>query len=541
MLGLMQDDFPLTIQMIMQHAQSEFANQEVVSLLDDGSYHKSTYGECFDRAHKLASALNALGAETGDRICTLAWNHYRHFELYYACACSGLVCHTLNPRLFAEQLKFIINDAEDQWIFTDTDFLPLIEPIIDDCPTVKGVVVLADAGYEYSGSLPNVKVYEELLASADTSYQWPELDERQACQLCYTSGTTGNPKGVLYSHRALTIHTFSAAQPDVFGLSSTDVVMPIVPMFHANCWSMPYTCASVGAKLVLPGAKLADAASLSRLMEAEGVTFSLGVPTVWLAMLTYMNDNDITIPCLKKVGVGGTAPPVSLIKGLEARGVQLQQLWGMTETSPLGVANAPRYDLELADDEARFNHAAKQGRANFGVQIKITDDEGNELPRDGVAFGALKIRGPWIIERYLGKEESALDADGWFDTGDVATIDPLGYMQITDRAKDVIKSGGEWISSIEVENLAMGCPGVAEATVIGVYHPKWDERPLLVAVREEGSEVSGDDIRNYLSDKIAKWWMPDDFVFVDELPHTGTGKLDKKVVRDQFKDHQLSS
>ncbi len=538
MQGLIQDS-PLTIQMIMHHANTEFPDREVVSLQDDGTVHRSSYAECFERARMLASALHSLGAQTGERIATIAWNHYRHFEMYYACNCSGLVCHTLNPRLFSEQLKFIINDAQDRWIMVDTDFLPLLESIIDDCPSIEGVVVLADIGYRYDGSLPDVMVYEELVSQADPAYQWPPLDERQACQLCYTSGTTGNPKGVLYSHRALTIHTFATPQPDVFSVSSEDVVLPIVPMFHANCWSMPYTCPSVGAKLVLPGSRLADAASLSRLIEAEEVTLALGVPTVWLAMLTHMNERDITLGCLRKVAVGGTAPPVSLIRGLEQRGIQLQQLWGMTETSPLGVANSPRPGLVLADEEARLQHAAKQGRAVFGVQIKITDDEGNDLPRDGEAVGTLKIRGPWVIERYLGMTESACDEDGWFDTGDVATIDPLGYVQITDRAKDLIKSGGEWISSIEVENLAMGCPGVAEATVIGVHHDKWDERPLLVAVKEAGSEVSGDDIRAYLADKIARWWMPDDVVFVDELPHTGTGKLDKKVVREQFSSYQL--
>ncbi len=537
-MGLMQD-FPLTLQMVMRHAQEQFPNREVVSLLDDGSVHRSTYSACFARAARLANVLTEFGVQTGDRIATLGWNHYRHFELYYGISCSGAVCHTLNPRLFADQIEYIVNDAADSWIFTDPDFLPVIEPIIDRLPSVKGVVVLADNDYEYQGSLPAVKNYEELLAGASEEYTWPELDERQACSLCYTSGTTGNPKGVLYSHRALTIHTFAAAMPDNFCLSAFDCVMPIVPMFHANCWSMPYACPSVGAKLVLPGSRLADGERLTRLMQDEEVTFSLGVPTVWLSMLNYMHEKDITVPSLRRVGVGGTAPPVSLIKGLEQRGIELQQVWGMTEMSPLGVVNRPKPGLVFEDEEERLAHAAKQGRTVFGVQMKIVDEENRELPRDGVAFGALKVAGPWIIERYFGKDESALDEDGWFDTGDVATLDTDGYMQITDRAKDVIKSGGEWISSIDLENLAMGHPAVAEATVIGAYHSRWDERPLLVAVKRKGADVSREELLAFFEGKVARWWQPDDCVFVDELPHTGTGKLDKKRVRDKFRDYRL--
>ncbi len=347
---------------------------------------------------------------------------------------------------------------------------------------------------------------------------------------------------MLYSHRALTIHTYGAALPDVFALSAMDVVLPIVPMFHANCWSMPYGCPAVGAKLVLPGSRLADGARLAQLMIDEDVTFSLGVPTVWLAMLNHLQQADLTIPSLKRVAVGGTAPPESLIRGLEERGIELQQLWGMTETSPLGTANRPKPGLEFEDDAARLAHAAKQGRPVFGVQIRIVDPEGRELPHDGRAFGGLQVRGPWIISQYFGKEDGPplLDADGWFDTGDVATIDPQGYMHITDRAKDVIKSGGEWISSIELENIAMGHPAIAEATVIGVFHPKWDERPLVVAVKRPGMDVSREDLLGYFRDKVAKWWLPDDVVFVDELPHTSTGKLDKKVVRDDFSDYKLA-
>ena len=538
MLGLMQD-FPLTIQMIMQHAEDQFPDREVVSLIGGDAVHHSSYGQCFARARRLANALAALGVESGDRIATLAWSHYRHFELYYGISCSGAVCHTLNPRLFAEQLKFIVNDAGDRLIFADTDFLPLLEPVMAEMPSVQAVIVLADAGFQYSGDLPVVHVYEELLSRADPDYSWPQLDERQACALCYTSGTTGNPKGVLYSHRALVLHTYAAAMPDVFNLMAFDCVLPIVPMFHANAWSMPYSCPAVGAKLVLPGSRLADGERLARLMQEEQVSMALGVPTVWLTMLNYMNASDITIPSLRRVAVGGTAPPASLIQGLQKRGVELQQLWGMTETSPLGVSNRPKPGLEFDDAEAELNHAVKQGRPAFGVQIKIVDDAGKELPHDGVAFGALLVRGPWVIDRYYGKSESALDADGWFDTGDVATIDPLGYMHITDRAKDVIKSGGEWISSIELENLAMGHPAIAEATVIGVAHPKWDERPLVVAVKAPGATISKDELLAFFTGKVAQWCRPDDCVFVDELPHTGTGKLDKKLVRDQFRDYRL--
>ncbi len=526
----------LTLTGIMNHARSVFPNQEIVSITSEGQ-HRHTFSEAFDRSAQLANALNKLGAQAGDRVATLAWNDFRHFELYYASSCSGTVCHTINPRLFPEQIAYIINHAEDRFLFLDPMFVPLIEAL-DGQISVEHYVVLCSKDHMPDSKL-NLLCYEELIASESSDFNWPELNENDACALCYTSGTTGNPKGVLYSHRAMTIHAYASLLPDVFGLSALDVIMPIVPMFHVNAWSIPYGAAAVGAKIVFPGPKMADGETLTRLINEEKVTCSAGVPTVWLALLMYLRDSGDSIPSLNRVVSGGSACPWAIMEELdEKHGVYTHHAWGMTEMSPLGSYNARV--PEDVDAETRKALRLKQGRPSFGVELRIVDENNQELPRDGVAFGALQARGPWVCERYYKQEESALTEDGWFDTGDVATLDPEGYMTITDRTKDVIKSGGEWISSIELENHAVALDGVAEAAVIGVLHPKWDERPLLIIVKEEGTDLDPKEILASFDGKVASWWVPNDCVFVDEIPHTATGKISKKDLRTQFEGHVWS-
>ena len=541
MQGLMMDT-PLLISSIAEHAAKYHGNQEIVSVTADNPRHRYTYRECVVRSKQLANALKNLGLEDGDRVATLAWNDYRHLEVYYAVSGSGYVCHTVNPRLFPEQLVFIINHAEDRWIFTDVMFVPLLEAMADKISTVEGIVIMTDDAHMPETTLKNVVCYEELIGSESGDYVWPDLDERSASALCYTSGTTGDPKGVLYSHRSTVIHAYASVAPDIMNLSNRDSVLPVVPLFHVNAWGVPYSAFIVGAKLVMPGPKMGDGEALYAMLEAEDVTLALGVPTVWLALLLYASSAGKKLNKLKRTIVGGAAVPESMIREFKTEhDVDLVQGWGMTEMSPLGTANAPKVGMESMSDDERFALGTKAGRAIFGCEIRIVNDEGMELPWDGVAYGALQVRGPWICSDYFkleGKGGSHTD-DGWFDTGDVATIDPNGYMAITDRTKDVIKSGGEWISSIEIENTAMGHPGVAEAAVIGVPHPKWTERPLLIVIKAEGKDVSKEEMLGWFEGKIAKWWLPDDVVFVDDIPHTATGKIKKVELRKQFADYQL--
>ncbi len=540
MQGLMMDQ-PLLVKSILEFAEKVNPKVEIVSVTADNPRHRYTYRDAFRRARQLANVIDGWGLANGDRIATLAWNDYRHFEAYYGICCSGYICHTVNPRLFPEQVEFIINHAEDQWVFTDRDFLPLIESIADKCPGVKGWVVLTDKAHMPETGLDNVYCYETLLDGASADFDFPELDERDACALCYTSGTTGNPKGVLYSHRSTILHAYCSVMPDVLGLSCRDVVLPIVPMFHVNAWGNPYACPMVGAKIVFPGSKMGDGAELTRLINEEGVTMSAGVPTVWLNLLAHLRDSGETIESLERIIVGGAACPLTIMHEMDSHGVETRVGWGMTEMSPLGSVNALTKEVDALPAEERDIMRLKAGRPVYGVEMKITDDEGNEQAWDGEAFGSLKVRGPWICSSYYSLDDSDAHAEeGWFETGDVATIDEYGYMAITDRTKDVIKSGGEWISSIDVENAAQGHPMVAEAAVIGAYHPKWSERPLLIVVREKNAEnLTGEEVLGFLEGKIAKWWIPDAVEFIEEIPHTATGKIQKVTLREMFKDFQF--
>ncbi|AFU98136.2 3-(methylthio)propionyl-CoA ligase [Simiduia agarivorans] len=538
MLGQMMN-MPLTTTSILQFAEKVYARSEIVSVTADNPLHRYTYADAFQRVRKLANALKKLGCEDGDVIGTLAWNDYRHLELYYAISCSGMVCHTVNPRLFPEQLQYIIDHAEDKFVFIDVMFVPLLEKLAPALPRVKGYIVLTDEAHMPTAStLPNLHCYETLIGKESTEFEWPTLDENQASALCYTSGTTGNPKGVLYSHRTTILHTYATAMPDVFGISVRDVVLPIVPMFHVNGWGLVYTCPMIGAKLVMPGPKMGDGETLCRLINEEKVTTSAGVPTVWLALLNYLDQNKLKVPTLKRVTTGGAACPQPIFDNFrEKYGVEVHHAWGMTEMSPLGTYNTLKpHMLEWSEDE-KTKVKLNQGRPAYGVEIKIVDDNNNELPWDGKSSGSVKVRGPWIIQRYFKAEADATDADGWFETGDVASMDPEGYMTITDRTKDVIKSGGEWISSIELENTAMLHPAVAEAAVIGVSHPKWTERPLLVVVPKAGSQPDKAELLQFFEGKVAKWWIPEACEFVTELPHTATGKISKKDLRTQFTDY----
>jgi 3-(methylthio)propionyl---CoA ligase len=537
MQGLMQDR-PLLISSLISFADRFHGGTEIVSRMIEGPIHRYTYREAHRRARQLAQALQRLGIKEADRIGTLAWNGFRHFEIYYAVSGMGAVCHTINPRLFAEQIVYIVNHAEDQYVFFDLTFAPLAAKLKPHCPKVRGWVAMTDRAH-LPADFPDALAFEDLVAAENGDYDWPALDEDAASSLCYTSGTTGHPKGVLFSHRSTVLHSYGAALPDAMKLSAQDVVLPVVPMFHANAWGLAYSCPLVGAKLVFPGAAL-DGKSLFELFEGEKVTFSGGVPTVWLGVLQFMAEGNHRFTSLKRTVIGGSACPPAMTRTLEIEhGVEVLHAWGMTEMSPLGTVSQLKATHLGKSVEDQFAVKAKQGRPIYGVDLKIVDSAGRDLPWDGKAFGDLVVQGPWVARSYFKGEGGDPLRDGWFPTGDVATIDAEGYIQITDRSKDVIKSGGEWISSIELENVAIAHPGVAEAAVIGVRHPKWDERPLLVVQKKPGAEVTREELLSFYQDKVAKWWIPDDVVFVEALPHTATGKLLKTKLRDDYQRHKL--
>jgi fatty-acyl-CoA synthase len=539
MLGLMQD-WPLLVHKIIDHAALYHGDREVVTRSVEGPIHRTNYREIRRRARRVASALERLGLEPGDRIATLGTNTWRHLEAWYGIAGMGGVYHTLNPRLFADQLVYIANHAEDRALFFDSCFAPLVASIAPRLETVRHYIVLSDCVPE--GLSVPVLAYEDFIAGGDESYGWKSLDENAACGLCYTSGTTGEPKGVLYSHRSNVLHSFITCQADAWGGRSTDTILPVVPMFHANSWGIAFSAPMVGAKLVLPGAKL-DGPSVYELLDVEKVTATAAVPTVWLALLAYLEQTGKELPHLRRAVIGGAACPRRLVETFENKyGVEVSHSWGMTEMSPVGTIGSLTAALDGLSDEERMTYKLKQGRPMFGVEMKIVDMEDRELPRDGKAFGSLKVRGPAIARAYFrGEGASAFDAEGWFDTGDIATLDTDGYMAITDRAKDLIKSGGEWISSIEIENIAMGHPALAEAAVIGVVDEKWGERPLLITVLKPGQSATRKDILDYLEGSIAKWWMPEDVIFVAEIPHTATGKIQKTTLRERYGRHRPDS
>ena len=531
---------PLSIPAILRHAATHHGDTEIVSRGLDGAIFRYDYAGAWRRAQQLAHGLAALGLAHGDRVGTLAWNGHRHLELYYAVAGSGMVCHTINPRLFTDQITYIVNHAKDRLLFVDLTFVPLVEKLIDALKPVEAVVIMTDRAHMPATTLPKALCYEDLLAAEPDALEWPEFDENTASSLCYTSGNTGHPKGALYSHRSTLLHCLVTALS--MEMTNRDVVCPIVPMFHVNAWAVPYLAPACGAKLVFPGPAL-DGASLHALFESERVTCTSGVPTVWLGLLRHMEENKLTFGSLKRLLVGGSAVPLAMLKSFEeTHGVKAVHGWGMTEMSPVGSLVMLSGKLLDLPPEQQYDYKLKQGRALFGVDMKIVDADGRDVPHDGTARGELLVRGPWVISAYYedaAGSAAAFDQDGWFRTGDVATIDPQGFLQIVDRRKDVIKSGGEWISSIDIENMMIGHPDVAEAAVIGLPHPKWTERPLLVIVPKEGRAPTKDAMIAYLAERLAKWMLPDDVVFVAELPHTATGKLQKTVLRDKFRDYKL--
>jgi fatty-acyl-CoA synthase len=539
MLGLMQD-WPLRIHRIIDHAAIQHPHRKVISRAIEGPLHETDYITVRARALKLAQRLARDGIHEGDRVGTLAWNTWRHLETWYGITGVGAVYHTVNPRLFEDQIAWIIDHAGDRILFVDLTFVPLVERIGARMPSIERYVVLTDAAHMPATSLKKAVAYEDYLAEADGDFAWVEVDERAAAGMCYTSGTTGEPKGVVYSHRSNVLHSMAMIQPDMLGFSSRDVAMPVVPLFHANGWSHAFSAPMAGATLVLPGQKL-DGASLYELIDRFRVTITAGVPTVWFGLLQHLEAHGGDLAHLKKIIIGGSACPRATTKTFRERyGVEVMHAWGMTEMSPLGSFSSMKPDYADLDMERWLDVKERAGFAPFTVEMKITDDQGTELPWDGTTFGRLKVRGPAVArEYYKGAGGRILDDNGFFDTGDVATMDPLGYMQVVDRSKDVIKSGGEWISSIDLENLAVGHPDVAEAAVIGVAHPKWDERPLLVIVPRQGRDPTKESILAFMQGKIAKWWMPDDVVFVAEIPHTATGKIQKTALREMFRGHRL--
>ena len=541
MLGLMQD-WPLLCHRIVDHAATFHGQRQVITRSIEGPIHTTNYTEIRARSLKVAQRLTQDGIKLGDRVATLAWNTWRHLEAWYGILGIGAIYHTVNPRLFPEQIVWIVNHAEDRVLITDLTFVPLLEKIADKLPTIERYIVLTDAAHMPATTLKNAVAYEDWIATVDGDFAWAEFDENTAAGMCYTSGTTGHPKGVLYSHRSNVLHSMIAALPDAMATSSRDVILPVVPMFHANCWGLALTAPMVGAALVMPGAKM-DGASIYELLDTYKVTFTAAVPTIWLMLLHDLEKTGGKLPYLNRVVIGGSACPRAMTKTFQdVYGVQVIHAWGMTEMSPLGSLCTMKPEYAGLTGEARLDVQQKAGHPPFGVEMKITDDNGKDLPWDGKTFGRLKVRGPAVAQAYYKVDgDPVFEQDGWFDTGDVATMDRYGYMQITDRAKDVIKSGGEWISTIDLENLAVGHPKVAEAAAIGVAHPKWDERPLLVIVLKKGESASKADILGFMQGKVAKWWMPDDVVFVDEIPHTATGKIQKITLRQRFKDYVLPS
>ncbi len=539
MLGLMQDH-PLLISSLLEHAEHNHPKAEIVSATCEGDVVRSNYATIAKRARKLAEALKNLGVKPGDRVATLAWNTHRHLELYFAVSGMGAVLHTVNPRLHHEQVEYIINHAGSSVLLFDITFSEIVGDLRDKLPDVGHYIAMTDEEHLPSNA-GEIHCYESLVESMPGEFVWPRFDEHTASSLCYTSGTTGNPKGVLYSHRSGVLHSMMVCQADGLSLSSHDTTLLVVPLFHVNAWGMPYASAMCGAKLVLPGPKL-DGKSVFDLAVAENCTFTLGVPTVWLGVLDYIESTpDLNVSDLpfKRLMVGGSAAPRSMIQRIQKGGVQVMQAWGMTETSPVAaVCNFLPHHHDL-DEEAKLDIQVKQGRAVYGVDWRITDEEGHVLPHDGQQSGHLKVRGPWVASGYYRLEGNALDQDGWFETGDVAKIDPDGYLTLTDRSKDVIKSGGEWISSIDLENAVMGHPAVQEAAVIGIAHPKWQERPLLIVVPKAGADPKPEELLDYLQDRVAKWWLPDEVVFIEEMPHTATGKVQKLKLREQFQGYVL--
>ena len=543
MLGLMQDR-PLLISSLIEHAATFHPDTEIVSRLPEGEMHRTTWRGLCDQSKRVANAMAALGVQAGDRVGTLAWNSHRHLSLYYGVSGTGAVLHTVNPRLFPDQIDYIVNHAEDKVLFFDLTFAPLVEKLAPRLKTVTAFIAMTDRAHTPAIDVPNLWCHEDLLAAQSADFTWPEFDERSASSLCYTSGTTGNPKGVLYSHRSTVLHALMEMAPDTFGLHSGETLLLVVPMFHANGWGTPYAAPMVGANLVLPGPHL-DGQSIYALMRDERVTYSQGVPTVWMLLFQYLDAHpelDARTLGVKRIGVGGAALSRAMLERFERDfGAEVMQGWGMTETSPIGVIAKLLPKHAALSAEAQTQVKLKQGRGVWGVDLKIVDDSGQVQPWDGKAFGHLYVRGPWIASGYYrGDGGSPLDDEGYFRTGDVATIDPDGYLQLVDRAKDVIKSGGEWISSIDVENAAMGHPAVAEAAIIGVAHPTWQERPLMLVVKRAGHEaVTREDLLTFLSTRIARWWLPDDVLFVAELPHTATGKLQKTKLRELYGSHVL--
>jgi fatty-acyl-CoA synthase len=538
MLGLMQD-WPLLCHRIIDHAALNHPARRVVSRSVEGPIHTTDYQAIRARALRVAKRLSKDGIKLGDRVATVAWNTWRHLEAWYGILGIGAVYHTINPRLFPEQITWIVNHAEDRVMLVDLTFVPLVEKLAGGLPSIERYIVLTDAAHMPATSLRNAVSYEDWIGEVDDDFSWQSFDENTAAGMCYTSGTTGNPKGVVYSHRSNVLHSMIASAPDAMGISSCDVVMPVVPMFHANCWGLALTAPMQGATLVMPGAKL-DGASVYELLATERVSLTAAVPTIWMMLLQYLEDNKVKLPDLKRVVIGGSACPRGMLQVFQDNyGVAVCHAWGMTEMSPLGSLCSLKPECAVLTGEQRLDVQVKQGHAPFGVEMKIVDDSDKKLPRDGKTFGRLKVRGPAVARGYFRDSGSILDQDGFFDTGDVATIDQHGYMQITDRSKDVIKSGGEWISSIELENLAAGHPKVGEAAVIGVKHSKWGERPLLIAVPKKGQAILKEEILAFMRGKVADWWLPDEVVFVTEIPHTATGKILKTALREQYREFLL--
>jgi acyl-CoA synthetase (AMP-forming)/AMP-acid ligase II len=533
---------PLLISSIIQHADRYYGGNEIVSRRVEGDIHRYTYRDCHKRARQLANALAGLGVRMGDRVATLAWNGYRHLEAYYAVSGSGAVLHTINPRLFPEQIAYIINHAEDQFLLFDINLLPLVEAVAPHCKTVRGFVMMCDRDrMPQDSKLSNLLCYEDLIGGNTDQYEWPIFDENSASSLCYTSGTTGNPKGALYSHRSTLLHSYTSIMPDALCISARDSVLPVVPMFHVNAWGLPYSVPLTGARMVFPGAAL-DGKSLFDLFEQEQVTFSAGVPTVWLGLINYAQQNNLKFSSFKRTVIGGSACPPAMMRTLQDHfGIEVIHAWGMTEMSPIGTAATLQAKHLSLPREAQQALLEKQGHVVSAVDMKIVDDAGKELPWDGKTYGNLLVKGPAVIQSYYKEEGGNVLQDGWFPTGDVATIDADGYMQITDRSKDVIKSGGEWISTIELENIAMAHPAVLQAACIGIHHPKWDERPLLVVVKKTGMDVDRDELIQFFEGKIAKWWTPDDVTFVDALPVGGTGKILKNKLRESYANYKLAT